>query len=86
MDVEILGNCPDMHTYTYTYRERERKEGNVLFNDALNTFYLRLYGASRERETDGQTDLKYKYGGIMPYIFFTYTFDLCVINMVYYKM
>ena len=20
------------------------KEGNVLFNDALNTFYLRLYG------------------------------------------
>ena len=25
----------------YLYRERER---NVLFNDALNTFYLRLYG------------------------------------------
>ena len=23
---------------------RTRKEGNVLFNDALNTFYLRLYG------------------------------------------
>ena len=22
----------------------KRKEGNVLFNDALNTFYLRLYG------------------------------------------
>ena len=22
----------------------EGKEGNVLFNDALNTFYLRLYG------------------------------------------
>ena len=22
----------------------DRKEGNVLFNDALNTFYLRLYG------------------------------------------
>ena len=22
----------------------ERKEGNVLFNEALNTFYLRLYG------------------------------------------
>ena len=21
-----------------------RKEGNVLFNDALNSFYLRLYG------------------------------------------
>ena len=28
-------------TYGYTYG---RKEGNVLFNDALNTFYLRLYG------------------------------------------
>ena len=26
-----------------TTRERERKN-NVLFNDALNTFYLRLYG------------------------------------------
>ena len=23
---------------------RGRKEGNVLFNDALNTFYLLLYG------------------------------------------
>ena len=25
-------------------RDRGMKEGNVLFNDALNTFYLRLYG------------------------------------------
>ena len=24
--------------------EKGRKEGNVLFNNALNTFYLRLYG------------------------------------------
>ena len=24
--------------------DSERKEGNVLFNDAFNTFYLRLYG------------------------------------------
>ena len=23
-----------------------RKEGNALFNDALNTFYLRLYGVN----------------------------------------
>ena len=23
-----------------------RKQGNVLFNDALNTFYLRLYGVT----------------------------------------
>ena len=28
-----------------------RKEGNVLFNDVLNTFYLRLYG-ERERERE----------------------------------
>ena len=27
-----------------SYIKRFRKEGNVLFNDALNTFYLRLYG------------------------------------------
>ena len=26
------------------YKEKRRKEGNVLFNDTLNTFYLRLYG------------------------------------------
>ena len=26
------------------------KEGNVLFNDALNTFYLRLYGVSSQFE------------------------------------
>ena len=25
-------------------RKEGKKEGNVLFNDALNTFYLRLYG------------------------------------------
>ena len=30
-----------IHTYVRMYI---RKEGNVLFNDALNTFYLRLYG------------------------------------------
>ena len=34
--------------FIYGYMERER-ERNVLFNDALNTFYLRLYG-ERERE------------------------------------
>ena len=26
------------------FHDEGRKEGNVLFNDALNTFYLRLYG------------------------------------------
>ena len=29
--------------YVLTSKEG-RKEGNVLFNDALNTFYLQLYG------------------------------------------
>ena len=27
-------------------KRRRRKEGSVLFNDALNTFYLRLYGVT----------------------------------------
>ena len=27
-----------------TNKQTNKKEGNVLFNDALNTFYLRLYG------------------------------------------
>ena len=30
-------------SFTFNNSDR-RKEGNVLFNDALNTFYLRLYG------------------------------------------
>ena len=29
---------------TFSLKPARRKEGNVLFNDALNTFYLRLYG------------------------------------------
>ena len=37
------------HTHTCVLNKEERnvylrKEGNVLFNDILNTFYLRLYG------------------------------------------
>ena len=27
-------------------KKRESKEGNILFNDALNTFYLWLYGVT----------------------------------------
>ena len=33
-----------IHTGSYDVSATGRKEGNVLFNDALNTFYLRLYG------------------------------------------
>ena len=31
-------------TNTFSKEIQRRKEGNVLFNVALNTFYLRLYG------------------------------------------
>ena len=37
----------DTHQLNYSTVEQEAlamKEGNVLFNDTLNTFYLRLYG------------------------------------------
>ena len=34
-----------MHSTHFIYGYMKgRKEGNVLFNDALNTFYLQLYG------------------------------------------
>ena len=35
---------PMTHHTTELFPRDGRKEGNVLFNDALNTFYLRLYG------------------------------------------
>ena len=38
---DILSSMADM---CLPYFETQGKEGNVLFNDALNTFYLRLYG------------------------------------------
>ena len=28
----------------FNFRNKKRKEGNILFNDALNTFYSQLYG------------------------------------------
>ena len=34
------------HSSIYKALGQGRKEGNVLFNDALNTFYLRLYGVT----------------------------------------
>ena len=33
-----------MHEKNQLNMNKLRKEGNVLFNDAFNTFYLRLYG------------------------------------------
>ena len=43
-DVDLhSGAILDLHPFVNSTSERER---NVLFNDALNTFYLRLYGVS----------------------------------------
>ena len=41
MTIALLLLCCT-HTYTHT-NKKITKEGNVLFNNALNTFYLRLY-------------------------------------------
>ena len=38
-------------SYIFFVAQCSRKEGNVLFNDALNTLYLRLYGV-RHMEMD----------------------------------
>ena len=35
----------------YAQKKIETKERNALFNDALITFYLRLYGESEREET-----------------------------------
>ena len=44
----------DLRRVLRLVQSEQTKEGNVLFNDALNTFYLRLYGVEhmvkRERE------------------------------------
>ena len=36
------------------YLMEGRKEGNVLFNDTLNTFYLRLYGVKHMVRKEGR--------------------------------
>ena len=36
--------APRNPVWTRRTNNNHRKEGNVLFNDTLNTFYLRLYG------------------------------------------
>ena len=53
----VLYNWVTSHPY---YKEG-RKEGNVLFNDALNTFYLRLYGITHmvKDHSDSERELCY---------------------------
>ena len=46
----VFFQCPHNHTKKWSFTKcptpyEGRKEGNVLFNDALNTFYLQLFGA-----------------------------------------
>ena len=41
---QTYGKGPYTQTHIYIYIYIYRKEGNVLFNDTLNTFYLQLYG------------------------------------------
>ena len=36
--------CTSPNKFSWMTIVAFRKEGNVIFNDALNTFYLRLYG------------------------------------------
>ena len=50
-NIEKIVLCLNAHHRCDIYKHEEgeqrkegKKEGNVLFNDALNTFYLRLYG------------------------------------------
>ena len=44
MDNDILNYLMCVGVFSLNTKERKKEEGNVLFNDALNTFYLRLYG------------------------------------------
>ena len=41
-----------------TQRAFGRKEGNVLFNDALNTFYLQLYGVGHMVQYHSDSEIK----------------------------
>ena len=49
----------------HSYSERRRKEGNVLFNDALNTFYLWLYGVGHMVEDHSYSERWRKKGNVL---------------------
>ena len=60
---QIISHCSQCYTPGVTKVTQHdiltsivRKEGNVLFNDALNTFYLRLYGVGHmvKDHSDGE--------------------------------
>ena len=53
-------NNNNIYIYIYIW-----KEGNVLFNDALNTFYLRLYGVRHmvKDHSDSENETRYRHIG-----------------------
>ena len=54
-----------LQTYVLGQKHRGRKEGSVLFNDAFNTFYLRLYGI---RHMVKETQRKPKIGKLKHFV------------------
>ena len=42
--------APISNRTTIIHVSSKEEEGNVLFNDVLNTFYLRLYGVGKEED------------------------------------
>ena len=53
--LEIL-SAAAITSWTSTPQKEGRKEGNVLFNDALNTFYLLLYGVGHMVEDHSDSE------------------------------
>ena len=45
--------------------EKGKKEGNILFNNTLNTFYLRLYGAKHMVKDHSDSEKGKKEGNIL---------------------
>ena len=47
-----------------------KKEGNVLFNDALNTFYLRLYGVRHMVKDHSDSEIGYSFRLAARFLFY----------------
>ena len=60
------GTCVEtVFHFNLYFRHVGRKEGKVLFNDALNTFYLRLYGVGHmvKDHSDSERETRYRHMG-----------------------
>ena len=64
-----LKQVPVIHCLTFRIYQHNtnarRKEGNVLFNDALNTFYLRLYGVRHMVKDHSDSERGRKEGNVL---------------------